>query len=194
MTNLTSAEWAAWVQAVGSIVAIVSAALLVVLQARLQHRNDLALQRAEQHHARMETAKTLSVLAANAAKAMKHVSGQLKDRESVHTVAEGLAPCGIDEVTRINRYLAAIPLHALPHSLVTVTMIVGATVREFGEKVEMALRVHRQMDGAAFHDFFRTLGEMNASIELTCRDITTEVTRIEREALVSNESAGQLRS
>ncbi len=60
-------------------------------------------------------------------------------------------------------------------------MVLGATVRQFKEKVEMALRVHRQMDGSAFEDFFRTLGEMNLSIESTCSGITTEVKRIQLE-------------
>lgn len=177
MTNLTSAEWAAWVQSVGSVVAILAAALIAVLQIRSQHQNDLKLQRNEQLHARLEITKTIGVLATNSAKAMKHVQGQLKDREAVHNVAEGFARCDVSELGRIDRYLAEIPLHTLPHSVVTLAMILGATVRQFKENVEMALRVHRKMDANAFDDFFRTLNEMNTSIELTCADISNEVTR-----------------
>ena len=47
-TNLTSAELAAWVQAIGSIVAIIAVVLIAVWQANKQHRNALALHRAEQ--------------------------------------------------------------------------------------------------------------------------------------------------
>ena len=64
-TSLTSAEWAAWVQAVGSILAILGAAGTAVWQARKQHNNALALHLAEQGHVRTELSKTLSVLAQN---------------------------------------------------------------------------------------------------------------------------------
>ncbi len=42
-TNLTSAELAAWVQAIGSIVAIIAVVLIAVWQANKQHRSALAL-------------------------------------------------------------------------------------------------------------------------------------------------------
>ena len=35
------------------------------------------------------------------------------------------------------------------------------------------------MDAVIFNDFFRTIGEMNTSIEATCKDIGAEVKRIE---------------
>lgn len=176
MSNLTSAEWAAWAQSVGSVVAI----FIAIWQIRSQHQNDLKLQRNEQLHAQLEITKTIGVLATNSAKAMIYVQGQLKDRDAVHNVAEGLARCDISELGRIDRYLAEIPLYTLPHPVVTSTMILGATVRQFKEKVEMVLRVHDMMDANAFDDFIRTLNEMNTSIVLTCTDISNEVTRLQQ--------------
>ena len=43
----------------------------------------------------------------------------------------------------------------------------------------MALELHRKMDAKMFEDFFRTLNEMNASIEATCNDINAEIKRLE---------------
>jgi hypothetical protein len=54
-------------------------------------------------------------------------------------------------------------------------MILGATVRQFREKVEMALRLHGEMDAAMFDDFFATLKQMNESLQATCKDITAQV-------------------
>jgi hypothetical protein len=175
LSNLTSSEWASWVQAVGSVLAIVAAALIARHQAKLQHRSALDLLRTERRTARVEVAETLAVFAGNAAKALAHVSGQLPDREAVHKVAEGSVRCEIGEVQQIDGYLGAVPLHELPGQLITLTMILGATVRQFREKVEMALRLHREMDAAMFDDFFATLKQMNESLQATCKDITAQV-------------------
>lgn len=179
LSNLTSAEWAAWVQAGGSIAAIVGAAWIAIHQARLQHRNALALHETEQRFARVDLGKTLSALATNSSKAMKHIARQLSDRDAVYQAAEKLVHVDLGELGRIDGYVAGIPLHTVPYSLVTLTMVLGATVRQFREKVEMALRLHRQMNGAMFTDFFETLSAMNTAVGATCRDIEAEVKRLE---------------
>lgn len=179
LSNLTSAEWAAWVQAFGSIAAIFGAVWIATHQARIQHRNALELHRTEQRSAKVDLGKTLSVLATNSAKAMNHIASQLHDRESVHKAAEGLVHCDVGEIERVNAYIKAVPLHSIPYPLVTPTMVLGSTVRQFGEKVQMALRLYRQMDAKMFEDFFRTLSEMNASIAATCKDIEAELKRLE---------------
>lgn len=179
LSNLSSAEWTAWVQAVGSVVAIVAATWIAIHQSKAQHRNALDLHKAEQRAAKIDIAKTLSVLSLNSSKAMKHIAGQLHDREAIHLAAEGLTHCDIGELSRIDAYLSAIPLHSIPYSLVTPTMVLEATVRQFKEKTEMALRLHRQMDASMFDDFFGTVMEMSASLEATCRDLEAEVKRLE---------------
>lgn len=185
-SNLTSAEWAAWVQAVGSVLAIIAAAWIAIHQANLQHKNTLYLHKTEKLTEQTDITKTLLVLAENSAKAMKNIANQLKDREAVHKAAEGLVHCNIGELVRIDAYLSNIPLHTLPHSMVTLTMILGSTVRQFKGKVEMTLKFHREMDAAMFEDLFKTINEMNASIEATCNDIAVEVKRLEASALLFN--------
>lgn len=175
LLNLTSAEWAAWVQAIGSVAAIVAAAWIARHQARLQHRSALDLHMTEQRTMQVDMAKTLSVLAVNSSKEMKHIADQLNDRESVYRAAEGFIHCDLGELSRIDTYLAGIPIHSVPYSLVTMTMTLGSTVHQFKEKVATTLRLHRQMDASMFDDFFRSTGEMNASIEASCRDIAAAV-------------------
>lgn len=166
-------------QAVGSVVAIGAAAWIALHQAKLQHDNALELHKTEKRTDQLDITKTIHVLAVNSLKAMKHIAAQLNDRDSVHKAAEGLEPCDVGEMVRIDTYLGGIPLHEVPHSMVTLTMILSSTVRQFKEKVEMALELHRKMDAKMFEDFFRTLNEMNASIEATCNDINAEIKRLE---------------
>lgn len=178
--NLTSAEWAAWVQAVGSIIAIIAAVGIAIHVAKVQHQNALDLHKTEKLTKRVEISKTLFVLSENSLKAMKYIANQLKDRESIHNAAEGLIPCGVGELSRIDTYLNNIPILSVPYSMVTLTMILGSTVRHFKEKVELALTLHRKMDADMFDEFFRTLGEMISSIEATCNDIDAGVKRLEK--------------
>jgi hypothetical protein len=179
LSNLTSVEWAAWVQAVGSTIAIFASAGIAIYITRLQHNNALDLHKTEKHTEKIEIAKTLLILATNSSKIMKFIASQLNDSNSVHNAANGLNPCDIGELQRIDKYLNDIPLQTVPHSMVTLTMILGATVRQFKEKVEMVLENHDVMNKEMFDDFFQTVGEMNNSIELTCIDIDEEVNRID---------------
>ncbi len=61
-------------------------------------------------------------------------------------------------------------------------MILNGTQRQFREKVEIALRLHREMNAEAFEDLFRVFGEMNESIAKTCEGIEAEVERFQRES------------
>ena len=178
-SSLTSAELAAWVQAVGSILAIFGAAGIAVWVARTQHNNALALHAAEQRHARTELAKTLSVLAQNCAKAVAHVAGQLHSKYAIYEIADGRVHCDRGEIGRLDSAIEGIPLYSLASALVTPTIILSAIVRQFLEKVEMVLSAHRNMDGSDFEAFFREVSEMNDSMSATCDDIALEVERIQ---------------
>lgn len=137
----------------------------------LQHKSNLSLHQTERRNARLDAVNALSILSVNAAKAMKFISKQLNNRESVRLAAEGLKPCDIGEIERIDEYLKAIPIHTLPDALITNTMIVGSTVRQFKEKVSMTLQLQHKMDAEMFNDFFRTIADMSASIDETCEEI-----------------------
>lgn len=174
-TELTSTEFASWVQAIGSILAIIAAALIAIWQTGKQHRSALRLQIAEHERVRNALAQTLSILATNCAKAVSHISLQLRDREAIHEVGTGVRYLDIGEVRRIDATLANIPLQGLPHTLVTSTMTLSALVRQFLAKIDMAIRAHRQMDAAAFNELFTFIEFTNQSLDATVRDISTVV-------------------
>ncbi len=180
-TDLSSAELAAWVQAIGSILAIIAAFLIAYLQSRVQHKSALKLYKEEHRYARITTAKSLYVLSRNCAKAVVHSTDQLKDREAIYNIAEGSIFFDLEGLRRIDAAMTNIPLHNLPDTLVSSTMIISSTLRQFITKIEMALRFHRQMDSAAFEDLFRVFEEMTESLKLTCKDIEDEINRIGEE-------------
>jgi hypothetical protein len=174
-TNLSSSELASWVQAVGSIAAVIGAAFVAWYQTSRQFKNELKLQRVQLAAQRAESARTLLKLAQSSSHALTYVTEKLPDRESIQRAADGLSSCGIGEIDRLDAHLRALPLHELPDTLITPALMMGSVVRQFKDKVEMALRLHRQMNAENFADFFGTMKQMNESVKETCADIETEV-------------------
>jgi len=181
-TDLTSSDLAAWVQAVGTIVAVLAAAAIAVWQSKKQHQSALALHKEEQRHARLEQAKTLLALCHNCTKAANHFSSQMCDRESVHKIASKETYFDFRELQALQNATTNIPLYSLPSTLLTHAMVLGATVRQFKQTIDMAIELHRQMDADQFQELFKTLGEMNDSLELTCGDIEAAVQLVQNEA------------
>ena len=72
ITNIASSEWPAWVQAIGSIVAIIGAAGIAIWQSKKQHQNSLELLSAEHRLARLETAQALLSLSTSSLKMLNH--------------------------------------------------------------------------------------------------------------------------
>lgn len=178
---MSISEWAAWVQAIGSIVAVIGAAAIAIWQARRQHRMGLELLHRERQSARVDVAHALEVLGTNASKAMQYIAALLKDRDAIHQAAEGIINCDLGEMKRIDGRLTAIPLHELPSSLVTIAMTLSSTVRQFTEKVEWVIKYHRRTSGEEFEDFFRTISAMLASIQATCGDLSMEAERLKKD-------------
>lgn len=72
LSSLTSSEWASWVQAIGSIAAILGAVGIAVWQSKRQHEASLALLRTEKRISRTESAKALLSLSTGALRLLEH--------------------------------------------------------------------------------------------------------------------------
>ena len=177
-TNLTSNELASWVQAIGTIFAVLAAAIIAVWQSRRQHHNALIIYKEEQRHASLEQAKTLLTLCQNCLKATKHFASEMNDRESIYLIVTRGKYLDYGELQSLRNATSNIPLHSIPSTLITHAMVLGANIRQFKQNVDMALELHRNMDSAQFETFFKTLKEINASLELTCSDIEKAVNEI----------------
>jgi hypothetical protein len=176
--NLTSNELASWVQAIGTILAVLAAAIIAIWQARRQHQNALKIHKEEQRHASLEQAKTLLTLCQNCLKATKHFAAEMIDRESIYLIVTQEKYLDYGELQSLRNATSNLPLHSLPSTLITHAMVLGANIRQFKQNIDMALELHRKMDAAQFATFFKTLKEINASLELTCSDIEKAVNEI----------------
>lgn len=180
-TNLTSSEWAAWVQAVGSIVAVISAAGIAIWQSHKQHQSALSLHKAEQRHARLEAAKTLLALCRNCSIAADHFAKQLCDRDSLYMVATGEKHFDFEELQALQNGIAGIPLYQLPDVLVNPAMILAATLRQLRQTIEIAVKDYRTMDSSYFESFFKAMGKLVTDLELTRQEIEAVVQRMKED-------------
>src|SRR5437879_581950 len=89
MSNLTSTEWAAWVQALGAIAAIIGAAWIAIYQSHAQHLSALSLQEKSVREHELALAKTLDRLAANCLGAMDLFISKLDTRQAIHNYGDG---------------------------------------------------------------------------------------------------------
>jgi hypothetical protein len=169
-SSSSSSDLAAWVQAVGSVVAIFAAVGVGWWTARQQRKLTREMSWLQHGSNIMESAKTLKEIAAPAVKVLTRISGLLDSREKVFTAAETGLPFDIPELHQLERALDGVELHRLPAQLITPALILSANVRQFRIKVEMALQHYRQMDAAAFDDFFTTLKQMNDSMSKSVSD------------------------
>ncbi|HDR9164787.1 TPA: hypothetical protein QDB28_005222 [Burkholderia vietnamiensis] len=167
----TSSDLAAWVQAVGSIVAILCSVKIAVWQADKTQEQTLFTLNQQRLADHLRSAKTLLELARNALKVQVHVAGKLDSREAIYNAAEDRLPFDLPEMYALEVALNKIELHLLPSELVALALIVAATMRQFRIKVDMVLDTHRQMDAAAFDDFFAVMRQMQESMRLTIADL-----------------------
>jgi hypothetical protein len=135
LSSMSSSEWASWVQAIGSIVAILGSVGIAVWQSKQQHKASLNLLQAEKRMARIESAKAFFSLSTGALSLLQHSAKAFPDRESVHDAAEGRKFFDFGELKVVESAVQAISLHTLPHELVRLAMIVSSTVRHESPRV-----------------------------------------------------------
>lgn len=181
-TNLTSEEWAAWTQAVGTIVAVLAAAGIAIWQSRQQSMLAQNTLKDEMRHERAEQAKSLLALCRCCRHALSVMRNELKDRDTVHRIAEKDLYFDFGDLQVLVTAVNSIPLHALPDSLVHHALILGSAVRQFQHNVTEAIRLHRSIDAKGFDDFFAALDKMTLSLSSSCDEIAKEVERVNRDA------------
>jgi hypothetical protein len=174
-TDLTSSEAAAWVQAIGSILAIVGAVGVAVWQLHKQRRDALALEEKRHHDNELNAVKSMAELAVLSHKVAKHMLERLSGRAAVHNVAQGREHLEIDGLRYFESATASILLHTLPHHVVRFPYLLSSCLRQIRQKIEQAIRLHEQMDAAEFTDLFNSLHGLTESLEATSRELAQAV-------------------
>lgn len=106
--GLSRGECASWVQAWGSILAIVGTAGAAIYQARRQYQSTMAGLRLQQKQAHLQVAETLEQLATNTLKLQQHIAEKLTTREAVKAAADDGLPFDLPELRSLERSLESV--------------------------------------------------------------------------------------
>jgi hypothetical protein len=170
MSNMSSSEIAAWVQAVGSILAL-GAAIWIVDR---QHQSAIVLQRLTKQSVVVERAEVVSELMNAISKDVKDTMKLIPDRDALVDIGSGRVYFDHTTLSRIDFALAAIPLHELESPLLVRDIInQTANVRQFRENVEKAIRTYKNMNSRDHEDFFKVM----VDADVACTEIASEVAR-----------------
>ncbi len=166
MPVMTNAEWAAWVQAVGAILALGG----MLWQSHKQHRSALEMFKLQQSATRRDQAESVAVLAEAAHKIVCVTNMTYRDRNDFHGPVHSDNLFIFGELLRVESAATMIPLHAMPSEVVRVTLTLASTCNRYRRLVETAQAENRAMDADRFDQLFRTMGEIEVSLSETVND------------------------
>lgn len=162
-----------WMQAVGSILAILASGLIATAQARKQFEDARRLQRMDQAHQALRMAKASSAIAGRSVSILLKIIREFKwDRETFHGISERTIPFDSAFLDELRSDLDAIELHQLLSSrLIEKLMALRSATRQVVQKIEYAMSHHRSMDANQFAQMFAMLDNAHLQICVHVLDI-----------------------
>lgn len=156
-----------WVQAVGSILAILAAGHLATAQARRQFEDSRHLQHIDRAHSAYRSAKSIIAIAEGI---FETLSGAIADfghdRGQTMDIALRGSSVSIKMLLDMRADLDAINLHEMPSSrLVIEVAAMRSILRRTCERIARVLERSDFMNGRDFLDFFDHLDEANRNFE-----------------------------
>jgi hypothetical protein len=159
---------AAWVQAIGSILAIVAAFAIGNHQTRVQ----VKLARIAAANGDVQSAETMTYLTGAALRAVQQGRGRLDQREKVQEAAEGKFSSMYRELEAFERVLSDIPAYRVSPKVLRQALIIASNIRQFRLKVAMALEHHRKMDADEFAAFFSMMEAIESALKQSEEEAT----------------------
>ena len=172
-------DWPAWVQAVGSIAAVIASGLIATIQADRQFYDSHRLQKLERARQALRLAVAVTTVTEKAVVQVMFVIRWFNwERENIHLIGSGEKSFDRSLLEQIKNDLLSVPMHELPSgSLMYSLMSMHSITRLLKENVEKALNGHRRMDATAFESFFAMLDNAHMQMCLHFTDMD-RITRL----------------
>ena len=175
VSNLSGEQWAAWVQAVGSVIAIGATGFAAWYQSKEQHKSAMSLYRTEKRQARSELTLTLGRLAKSCHAICADFCQQLSNEEAICNIATGATHIDMAELGAIEKALEAVPLIGLPHNLVTTPLLLRSYIRQFRENCELVIEKYSVLSSDECGEFCKTIAKIRDALGKASGDINTAI-------------------
>jgi hypothetical protein len=183
LPELTGAEWAAWLQAIGSIIAIGGSMWAVRYQARKQHKDALLRADIQRHAGKLDTARTIAELAKRSSNAAAAFREKFKDVNALRKYLGHDEPEYFD--AGLFKYLdhiwTSIPLHTLPYEFVILVLYAANPVREIRQKFDTVLIADgaNRLTDKLRSDFIESLANLAQLSERAALDAAKKLQELE---------------
>lgn len=166
--KLEDGDKAGWLQAIGTVLAILASGWIAVWQAKKQYKNSLRLQDIQDKNKEIILTESVVEIIKNSAARVKYVYDSLSTRQDVYDVATKNKYYDFEGLSDVIESLKQIPLKDLPSPvLVTAVMTLISGIRQLEIQVDKAIANHSKMDAADYDVLFKTLLQIKNSTAQT---------------------------
>ena len=167
-SQLENGDKAGWLQAIGTILAILASGWIAAWQAKSQYKNSLKLQDIQDQNKEIVLTKSVVEIFKNSAARVRYVFDNLSTRQDVYDVAIKKKYYDFEGLNDVIESLKQIPLKDLPSPvLVTAVMRLISGIRQLDIQVDKAIAEHSKMDSSDYNEFFQTLLQIKDSTAMT---------------------------
>lgn len=141
--KLNNGDKAGWIQALGSVFAILASGLIAAWQAKSQYKNSLRLQRIQEKNKEIVLTESVIEIIRNSASNVEHVYESLSTRQDIYDVATKNKYYDFEGLNDVIHSLKQIPLKdLLSPKLVTAIMILISSIRQLEIQVDKTIQNH----------------------------------------------------
>lgn len=170
-SKLENGDKAGWLQAIGTVVAILASGWIAVWQANKQYKNSLRLQDIQDKNKEIILTESVVEIIKNSAARVKYVYDSLNTRQDVYDIAIKNKYYDFEGLIDVVESLKQIPLKDLPSPmLVTSVMTLISGIRQLEIQVDKAIANHSKMNASDYSVFFQTLLQIKNSTAKTHQD------------------------
>ncbi|MET3371377.1 hypothetical protein ABIC89_000410 [Variovorax boronicumulans] len=156
-------DWAAWVQAVGSVVAIVATGRFV----RWQHELESERQEREHRRASLQKLRVIKELVYANSLFVRFVALQFANRQASFDAIEGRTGFDPVEIDRVGSHTSGIPLHDLEDSEVVRCVLISTQyAMQVKDLARRAVQDYRSLNAKSFENIALRMEEAASQCEL----------------------------
>ena len=169
-SSITSNELAAWVQALGTIVALA----IAIWQSNKQFKNSLRLIEYEKSVEKLEYIKTILEILRAIHLSTQHAISMVNDLDSLHAACNDEDYPFLDDLKHDFDMLTKIPLHSLPYKFIGFVSNINFVNRYILESFAKAMKSSLALDEAEFSRFLNEVTSLNEEQLATIDDFQVE--------------------
>lgn len=173
-SSLTSIELAAWVQAIGAILAIIGALGVAIWQSNKQYKNSQRLITFEKSIEKLEYIKTILEILRAIHLSTEHSISVVNTLDSLREAYRDDDYPFLDDLKHDFNELTKIPLYSLPYKFIGYVSNVNFLNRYILESFSKAMKNSLTLNEAEFQTFLNEVSSLNTQQLLTIKDFQAE--------------------